>query len=62
MSPTLLAALINQFAVPEILRWLAQLHSEGRVVSEEEALAKLQMDADVGNAAGAAFLRSHGGA
>jgi len=59
MSPLLLAALIQQVGVPELVRWLASLHAENRVVSEEEALAKLNMDIDQGNAAGQAFLDSH---
>lgn len=59
MSPVLLAALVNNVGVPELARWLAELHAEGRTVTEAEALAKLGMDADAGNAAGLAFLASH---
>ena len=61
MPPLVLAALISQVAVPELARWLAELHAAGRVVTEEEALAKLGADIDAGNAAGQAFLASHGG-
>ncbi len=61
MDPLLLAALIQQIAIPELARWLAELHADGRVVTEEEALAKLGMDVDAGNAAGLAFLETHGG-
>jgi len=59
MDPKLLAALIMRIAIPELTAWLAQLHSEGKLVTEEEALAKLDMDVDEGNAAGQAFLDSH---
>lgn len=59
MNPVILAALINNIAVPEIGRWLAQLHAEGKVVTEEAALDKLNLDVDGGNAAGHAFLDSH---
>ena len=59
MDPVILAALINNIAVPEIGRWLAQLHAAGQVVTEEAALAKLGLDVDAGNAAGRAFLDTH---
>jgi hypothetical protein len=59
MPPLLLAALIDQVAIPELARWLAGLHAEGRPVTEEEALAKLKLDADEGDAAGRAFLAAH---
>lgn len=59
MSPLLWAALLNQVAVPELVRWLASLHAQGKLVTEAEALAKLQMDVDDGNAAGYAALAQH---
>lgn len=59
LSPSLLGALINQVAVPELIRWLAGLHAQNRLVTEAEALAKLEMDVDGGNVAGAAFLAGH---
>ena len=61
MNPTIIAALIMNVGIPELTRWLAELHAEGKVVTEVEALAKLDMDVDEGNAAGEAFLRQHGG-
>jgi hypothetical protein len=62
MSPTLLAALITQVGIPELVRWLADLHSQGvTVVSEADALAKLGMDVDDGNAAGQAAIDAHKG-
>lgn len=59
MPPLLLAALISQVGVPELARWLAELHSEGKVVTEAEALAKLELDVDTGNALGLTFLQAH---
>lgn len=59
MSPAILAALITQIGIPELMRWLAQLHADGKVVTEAEALAKLDMDVEQGNATGAAFLAAH---
>jgi hypothetical protein len=59
VNPLVVAALVNQVALPELTRWLAELHAEGRVVSEAEALSKLGLDVDGGNAAGLAFLQSH---
>lgn len=59
MSPLILSALINQIAVPELLSWFATLHAAGQVVTEADALAKLGLDVDGGDAAGLAFLASH---
>lgn len=59
MSPVLLAALISQVGIPELARWLASLHEQGKTVTEAEARAKLAMDIDAGDAAGLAFLASH---
>lgn len=54
---TLLVALINKVGLPELLRWLAELHAAGvTVITEEMALTKLDMDADEGDAEGLAFL------
>jgi len=61
MNPLLIAALINNIAIPEIGRWLAELHASGRVVTEAEALRKLDVDVDAGNEAGRQFLMAHGG-
>ena len=61
LPPLIFAALLQQFALPELARWLAELHAAGRVVTEAEARAKLGMDIDDGDAAGHAFLQTHGG-
>jgi len=62
MNPLFLLALLKEIAVPELQRWLSQLHAEGRVVTEEEALAKLDRDVDEANAVGRSFLDMTGGA
>jgi hypothetical protein len=59
MDPTLMAALIGRIAVPELMAWLDRLHQAGKVVTEAEALAKLELDVDQGNAVGRAFLAAH---
>jgi hypothetical protein len=59
MDPTLMAALIGRIAVPELMNWLDRLHRDGKVVTEAEALAKLRLDVDEGNAVGKAFLAMH---
>lgn len=56
LKASLLASLVDNVAVPEILRWLAQLHSEGRVVTEAEIAAKVGHTLDSGDASGRAFL------
>ena len=61
MDPLFLLALLKEIAVPELQRWLSQLHSEGRVVTEAEALTKLNKDADEVIASGKAFLDATGG-
>lgn len=59
MNPVILAALISQVAIPELTRWLAQLHADDRVVTEADALALLNTDIDGANALGQQFLDSH---
>ncbi len=59
LSPIIVAALINNIAIPELGRWLASLHAAGEVVTEAAALTKLGLDVDAGNAAGLAFLAGH---
>jgi hypothetical protein len=62
MNPLFWLALLKEIAVPELQRWLSQLHAEGRIVTEEEAMAKLNRDADDVIAVGKAFLDTTGGA
>lgn len=61
MNPVLLAALIAQIGIPELAAWLKSLHEAGKVLTDDEALQKLDMDVDEGDAAGIAFLGSHQG-
>ena len=59
MNPLILGALIQNIAAPELARWLASIHAEGRVVTEADALAKLELDADPAIASGLAFVKAH---
>jgi hypothetical protein len=59
MSPAILAALISQIGVPELIRWLSSLRAENRMVTEAEALSKLKLDVDQGNTLGESFLETH---
>jgi hypothetical protein len=59
MSPLLLAALINNIAAPELGRWLASLHAQGKLVTEDEARALLNATDDEVQSVGAAFLAKH---
>ncbi len=59
MDPVLLAALITQIGIPELMRWLQNLHAENKVITAEEALTKLGRDLDDGDAQALAALASH---
>lgn len=60
MSPAIIAALITQLGVPEVMRWLAERQAAGQtVVTEADALVKLGVDVDAGNEMGRAFLAAH---
>lgn len=59
MSPSLLAALINSIAIPELTIWLRNLHGTGAVVDDAAVLAKLQTDAAMGEDVGLAWLAAH---
>jgi len=61
VNPLIWLALIKEIALPELQRWLSQLHAEGRTVTDEEALAKLDRDVDDANAVGRSFLDMTGG-
>jgi len=56
MSPLIWLALLKEIALPELQRWLSELQAEGRTVTEEEALAKLERDVEDANAIGRSFL------
>lgn len=59
MSPSLLAALINTIALPEITIWLRSLHASDTPVTDDMVLAKLQTDAQIGPDVGLAWLAAH---
>ena len=59
ISPVVLGALITNVGVPELARWLASLHAEGKMVTQELAEQKLAEHVSDGDAAGVAFLASH---
>ena len=59
MNPLLLAALINQVAVPELTRWLAALHSANTPLTDADVLAKLTSDTNLGEQVGLAWLAAH---
>lgn len=59
MNPVLLAALIQQVAIPELLNWLKIRHAAGVLITEAEVLAKLNLDADAGIVKGQAWLAAH---
>lgn len=59
MDPVLLAALIQQVAIPELLNWLRLRHAAGATITDAEILAKLNVDADTGIAKGKAWLAAH---
>lgn len=59
MNPELIAALIQQVAIPEILAWLKRLRDNGETLDDAAILAKLNMDADAVIARGRAWLDTH---
>lgn len=59
MTPALLAALIQQVAIPELLSWLKSRQAANAPIDDAAILEKLQMDADAGIAAGNAWLAAH---
>lgn len=59
MNPALLAALINEVALPELTRWLTGLHQAGETVTEAAIVQKLLADTDIGIRLGEAWLAAH---
>ncbi len=57
MNPVLLAALINNFALPELTRWLASRH--GAPLTDADIITKLGVDAAEGIRIGETWLASH---
>jgi hypothetical protein len=59
MNPALLAALINQIAIPELTNWLRSLHAQNAAVTDAIILQKLITDTDLGVQIGNAWLTTH---
>lgn len=59
MNPALLAALINQVAIPELTTWLRSLHANNTPLTDAMILQKLITDTDLGTQIGNAWLASH---
>lgn len=59
MNPILLAALINQIALPELTAWLKGLHASGTPLTDEVIIKKLYDDANFGETIGNAWLAAH---
>lgn len=57
MNPALLAALIQQLGLPELIRWLASKRAAGQIVTDRDAIEKLEMDGTAAVAQGDEFLR-----
>lgn len=59
MNPALLAALINQIAIPELTAWLRSRHAAGQGVTDADVIQKLITDANMGESIGEAWLAAH---
>lgn len=59
MNPALLAAILQQSVVPELLNLIRQHHATtGELPTDEEVIAKFNVDVDAAIAKGEAFLKS----
>lgn len=59
MNPALIAALIHNIAIPEIVAWLRSRRDAGATITDEDIIAKLKLDANAGIAVGEAWLAAH---
>jgi len=59
LNPALLAALITQVAIPELIMWLRSLHDAQKQLTDEEVLAKLAADTELGKQIAEAWLAAH---
>ena len=59
MNAGLIAALINEIAIPELTAWLRSLHSAGTPLTDDVIIAKLLADTNLGEQIGTAWLASH---
>ena len=56
MNPALIAALIHNFALPELLEWLESRRAAGQSIDDAAAIEKLNLDATEGIEVGTAWL------
>ena len=59
MNPALLAALINEIALPELTTWLRSLHASSTPLTDATVLQKLITDTNLGEQVGTAWLAAH---
>lgn len=59
MNAGLLAALINEIAIPELTAWLRTLHASGTPLTDAVIIQKLATDTNYGETVGAAWLAAH---
>ena len=59
MNPLLLAALIEQVAIPELTAWLRAKHASGTPVTDADIIQKLATDTNIGEQIGLAWLATH---
>lgn len=57
MNPALLAILLQQFALPEIMGWLASRN--GKPLTDADIIQKLAADSQIGVQIGEAYLAAH---
>ena len=59
MNAALLAALINQIAIPELTAWLRSRATAGQTVTDADVIQKLVTDTNIGEQIGNAWLAAH---
>ena len=59
MNPLLLAALINEIAIPELTRWLKSLHDSQTTLTDDLIIQKLAADTALGISIGETWLAAH---
>lgn len=59
MNPLLVAALIQNVAVPELTAWLRSLYTAGTPLDDAAVVQKLITDTNIGEQIGLAWLAAH---
>ncbi len=59
MNAGLLAALINEIAIPELTAWLRSRHAAQQPVTDADVIAKLLTDTALGEQIGSQWLAAH---